>query len=111
MAVGQTQQSRELAGKRLELLREIQPSLRGLAVMGNAVSPGFALEISDIQAMTRTLGLDVAIFEIRRAEDIALVARLPTVNVQREYVEFGDLLSYGASYLDLPNQHRQRAWR
>jgi ABC-type uncharacterized transport system substrate-binding protein len=68
---GLSQQSRELAGKRLELLREILPSLRRLAAMGNAVSPGFALEIGDIQAATRTLGLDVAAFEIRRAEDIA----------------------------------------
>src|SRR5204863_8720312 len=68
---GLSQQSRELAGKRLELLREILPSLRRLAVMGNAASPGFALEIGDVQAATRTLGLDVAAFEIRRAEDIA----------------------------------------
>ena len=67
---GLSQQSRELAGKRLELLREILPSLRRLAAMGNAASPGFALEIGDIQAATRTLGLDVAVFEIRRAEDI-----------------------------------------
>jgi putative ABC transport system substrate-binding protein len=68
---GLSQQSRELAGKRLELLREILPSLRRLAAMGNAASPGFALEIGDIQAATRTLSLDVAVFEIRRAEDIA----------------------------------------
>src|SRR5215472_851728 len=67
---GLSQQSRELAGKRLELLREILPSLRRLAVMGNAASPGFALEMSDIQAVTRTLSLDVDAFEIRRAEDI-----------------------------------------
>jgi putative ABC transport system substrate-binding protein len=63
---GLSQQSRELAGKRLELLREILPSLRRLAVMGNAASPGFALEIGDIHAATRTLSLDVVVFEIRR---------------------------------------------
>ena len=36
-----------------------------------------------------------------RISTLALVGRLPTVNVQREYVEFGGLLSYGANYLDL----------
>src|SRR5262245_38647243 len=66
---GLSQQSREPAGKRLELLREIVPSLRRLAAMGNAGSPTFALEIGDLQAATRTLGLDLV--EIRRAEDIA----------------------------------------
>ena len=39
--------------------------------MGNGASPGFALEIEEIQAATRALGLDLAAFEIRRAEDIA----------------------------------------
>jgi putative ABC transport system substrate-binding protein len=52
-------------------LREILPSLRRLAAMGNAGSPTFALEIGDLQAATRPLGLDLAAFEIRRAEDIA----------------------------------------
>ena len=67
---GLSQQSRELAGKRLELLREIMPALRRLAAMGNVGSPTFALEIGDLQAAARTLGLDVTVFEIRRAEDI-----------------------------------------
>jgi putative tryptophan/tyrosine transport system substrate-binding protein len=66
---GLSQQSRELAGKRLELLREIVPALRRLAAMGNVGSPTFALEIGDIQAAVRALGLDVATL-IRRGEDI-----------------------------------------
>jgi putative ABC transport system substrate-binding protein len=67
---GLSQQSRELAGKRLELLREIVPALHRLAAMGNVGSPGFALEIGDLQVAARALGLDVAAFEIRRGEDI-----------------------------------------
>src|SRR5262245_43314394 len=67
---GLSQQSRELAGKRLELLREIVPALHRLAAMGNVGSPSFALEIGDVQAAVRALGLDVATFEIRREEDI-----------------------------------------
>jgi ABC-type uncharacterized transport system substrate-binding protein len=72
---GLSQQSRELAGKRLELLREIMPALRRLAALGNASNPTFALEIGDLQAAARTLGLEVVVFEIRRAEDITPLFR------------------------------------
>jgi len=36
-----------------------------------------------------------------RINTFALVARLPTMNVQREYVEAGGLMSYGPDYVDL----------
>ena len=68
---GLSAQSTELVGKRLELLREIIPSLRQLAVMYNASNPNVALEAREVQAAARTLDLQVATFEIRRAEDIA----------------------------------------
>jgi putative ABC transport system substrate-binding protein len=68
---GLSQQSRELAGKRLELLREIVPNLHRLAVMANAANPTLVLELDDIQAAARALGFEVAVFPIRRAADIA----------------------------------------
>jgi putative tryptophan/tyrosine transport system substrate-binding protein len=64
-------QSTDLSGKRLELLREIVPRMRRLAIM---VDVGFAqavLERDEVQTMARTLGLEVEPLEIRRAEDIA----------------------------------------
>ena len=61
----------DLAGKRLEILREVLPGLRQLAIMGNVGYPASVLEISDAQAAARTLGLEVATLEIRRVEDIA----------------------------------------
>ena len=36
-----------------------------------------------------------------RINTFALVARLPTIFVQREYVEAAGLMSYGANYIDL----------
>ena len=42
---GQSTQTPELAGKRLELLREVVPSLRRLAIMGNAGNPVSVLEL------------------------------------------------------------------
>jgi putative ABC transport system substrate-binding protein len=68
---GLSLQSTDLAGKRLELLREVVPGLRRLAVMGNVGNPEAVLEMGEVQAMARTLSLEVAPLEIRRAEDIA----------------------------------------
>ena len=68
---GLSNQSADLAGKRLELLREVVPSLRRLAIMANIGSPIGVLEMGEVQAAAGTLGLEVATLEIRRAEDIA----------------------------------------
>ena len=68
---GLSAQFTDLAGKRLELLREIVPSLRQLAIMANAGYPAAVLEMAEVQATARTLGLEVTTLEIRRAEDIA----------------------------------------
>ena len=64
-------QSADFAGKRLELLREVLPDLRRLAVIGNGNYPAAVLEMGEVQTAGRTLGVDVHKFEIRRAEDIA----------------------------------------
>src|SRR5262249_41898751 len=61
----------ELAGKRLEFLREIVPGVHRLAIMGNAGAAGAMLEMRDVLAKARALGLEALTFEIRRAEDIA----------------------------------------
>src|SRR5262249_1853719 len=60
-----------VTGKRLELLREIMPSLRQLAIMATAGYPAALLEMAEVQATAHTLGLEVVTLEIRRAEDIA----------------------------------------
>ena len=126
-------ESADTAGKRLELLREVVPDLRRLAIMGNAGYPGAVREMSEVQAAAHALSLEVVLSEIRRAEDItpafemlkgradglyvgadplvntnhirintlALGARLPTIYDNREYVDGGGLMSYGANSPDL----------
>ena len=47
---GLSVQGNELAGKRIEILREVVPGLRRLAVMGNVSNPATALEMSEAQA-------------------------------------------------------------
>ena len=61
----------DLAAKRLEILREVFPGLRRLAVMANADYSGGVTEMGEIDAAARTLGLEVVPLPIRRAEDIA----------------------------------------
>ena len=68
---GLSLQQTDVAGKRLELLREMVPGLHRLAIMANVGSPGAVLEMSEVQAAARTLGLEDTAVEIRRAEDIA----------------------------------------
>ena len=68
---GLSTQGADLAGKRLELLREALPRLRRLAIIGNAGYPDAVREMREAQAAARTLSLEVAPLEIRRAEEIA----------------------------------------
>jgi putative tryptophan/tyrosine transport system substrate-binding protein len=70
-ATGLSIQSTDLAGKRLEILREALPNLRRLAIIANVDYPGSARELAEVQAAARQVGLDVDVLEIRRAEDIA----------------------------------------
>ena len=70
---GLSNQGADLAGKRLEVLREANPGLRRFAVLANAEYPGRISEIADIESAARTLGLNVAVFEIRPAGDISPV--------------------------------------
>jgi putative ABC transport system substrate-binding protein len=68
---GLSVQSADLADKRLEILHELVPNVRRLAIMGNAGYRAAALEMDEAQAAARMLGIDTTMLEIRRAEDIA----------------------------------------
>jgi putative ABC transport system substrate-binding protein len=67
---GLSLQATDAAGKRLELLREIVPGLRHLAVMGNSRNPSVVLDMHEAEATARTLGLEALTSEIHRSEDI-----------------------------------------
>jgi len=68
---GLSNQSADIAGKRLGLLQEIVPNLRRLAIMANVGSSIGVLEMREVAVAAQTLGLEVATLEVRRAEDIA----------------------------------------
>jgi len=68
---GLSLQFTDLAGKRVELLREVVPGLRRLAIMANVGYAAAVLEMGEVQATARMLGLEATTLEIRRAADIA----------------------------------------
>jgi putative tryptophan/tyrosine transport system substrate-binding protein len=63
-------QQTDLAAKRLELLREVVSDLRRVAILANVGGPAVVLDMREVQAAARTLGLEVITSEIRRGEDI-----------------------------------------
>jgi putative tryptophan/tyrosine transport system substrate-binding protein len=68
---GLSLQQSDLAGKRLELLREIIPQLRRLAILANVGYPEPVLETREVQTAAGKLGFEVTLLEIQRAEEIA----------------------------------------
>ena len=69
---GLSTQQADLVGKRIELLRELIPGLRRLAIMANTDdASGVGLEMAEAQTVAGRLGLQVVTSAIRRAEDIA----------------------------------------
>jgi len=68
---GLSVQTTDLAGKRLELLRDVVPQLRRVAIIANVGNPSPVRETREVQAAAGALGLEVVLLEIRHAEDIA----------------------------------------
>ena len=126
-------QSVDAVSKRVELLRDVVPNLRRLAVFAEQSNPVNRREVEQVQAVGHALGVEVVLLDVRRADDIApafatlddhvealyftsnplflenkltisalaLKARLPDMNLFREEVAAGGLLSYGPSFPDL----------
>ena len=67
---GLSNQQTDLAGSRLELLREVVPGLRRVAVMGNVTTPNVKLEIEEVQVAASKLGFEVVKVEITKTDDI-----------------------------------------
>ena len=66
---GITNLSRELGGKRLELLKEAVPKIARVAVLYDAASPGMVLDVKEVLPVAaRALGLTIQPWEIRTAD-------------------------------------------
>jgi putative ABC transport system substrate-binding protein len=89
---GLSNQQVDLAGKRIELLREAAPGIRQLAILGNVGNAGAALEMSEAQTAASKLGFAIVPSAIRRPEDIAPAFEAIAGRADALYV-CGDLLT------------------
>ena len=67
---GLTNLTRELGGKRLELLKEAVPKLARVAVLYDPANPASVLEVKEVLPVAaRALGLTIQPWEVRAADD------------------------------------------
>jgi putative ABC transport system substrate-binding protein len=72
---GLSTQVAELGGKRLQLLREVVPGLRTLAVLSEVDDPAALLERREVESAARKLGVEVLALDLRPDTDIAAALR------------------------------------
>jgi putative ABC transport system substrate-binding protein len=64
-------QSIDTVSKRVELLRDVVPNLRRLAVLANGSNAVIRREAEEVRAAAHALGVEAAPLDVRRADDIA----------------------------------------
>lgn len=123
----------EVAGKQLELLKEVAPAASRVAVLTNPTNKSHAMLTRELKAAARSFGVQLQVVEApspdrldgafaamtneratalvvstdamfvgqrQRITDLAAKSRLPAIYYQREFVDAGGLISYGASLSD-----------
>jgi putative tryptophan/tyrosine transport system substrate-binding protein len=60
----------ELAGKHLELLREVVPKISQVAVLGNPANPGTVAQLREAKAAAQALGLQLHVVEARGPSEL-----------------------------------------
>ena len=75
----------EIAGKRLQLLREITPGMPRVACLSDPGQLGGSMDLSETEAAARALGLELGVWPVRSAQALdrifAEIARRPTAGV------------------------------
>src|SRR3989440_634044 len=122
--------SAELAGKSVQLIRDMLPSARRVTALGNATDPFEKPFLEQIQLGAEVTGTTINAVRIssneelesafaamdkdrpdavivqpslpsKRAAELALKQRVPAVSVPRWFAEEGGLMSYSAKYVEL----------
>jgi putative ABC transport system substrate-binding protein len=114
---GLSLQAPDLAGKRLDLLREVLPGLRRMAILADVGFPASVVEMGEVETAARTLRFEVAKLEIRRAEDIAPAFEALKGGADALYVCTGALINTHririntlANVARLPTMHSEKTY-
>jgi putative ABC transport system substrate-binding protein len=109
---GLSTQHADAAGKRLELLHEIVPSLRRLAIMVNIGNSGGVRESKEVEAIAGKLGFEVSLLQYRAVEQLAPAFGPITGQVQALYVTADALVNTNRVHINnlalrasLPTMH------
>lgn len=89
-ATGVTLMMAELNSKRLEVLREIAPNIRRIAVIANPLHPGSEFERKDSEAKARQLGMEMFFFPTPDREELDRALRAIGANPVQAIVLFSD---------------------
>jgi putative ABC transport system substrate-binding protein len=127
---GMTGISAELAGKRIELLRELVPGLKQVGLLVNASNPFAKSLVGETRDAARRSGIQLHVVDVRRpqeveaglsalakqrigavivdaaltswrAAELTLQHRLPSISNQRHFVDSGGLMFHGAEAADI----------
>jgi putative ABC transport system substrate-binding protein len=101
-ATGVTLMMAELNSKRLEVLREIAPNIRRIAVIANPQHPGSEFERKDSEAKARQLGMEISFFPTPNREenrkhiiDFAMSRSVPVISGWAIMADSGALCTHG----------------
>jgi ABC-type uncharacterized transport system substrate-binding protein len=61
----------ELEAKRVELIKEVVPGLRGIGALYNSGNPIFALRFKELEKVAELLGIEAHLLDVRKSEDLA----------------------------------------
>jgi len=90
---GLSQLAADLGGKRLELIREIIPTAKRLAILGDAGNQAAVPEMRQVQEAARMLGLHDELLDVRRAEEIGPAIEGLKGKADALYVQSGPLMN------------------
>jgi putative ABC transport system substrate-binding protein len=114
---GLSSQTTDLAGKRIEIMRELLPDLHRLAVLGDIGYPASKLEIDEVRAVGRHLGFEVNKLEVQKAADITPALESLHGSADALYVCTGPLINTNrviindaANAARLPTIHSEKTY-
>jgi putative ABC transport system substrate-binding protein len=90
---GLSQLAADLGGKRVELIREIIPTMKRLAILGDAGNQAVVPEMRQVQEAARMLGLQDELLDVRRAEEIGPALEALKGKADALYVQSGPLMN------------------
>jgi putative ABC transport system substrate-binding protein len=105
---GLTFMAAELNGKRLEMLRDIVPDLRRVAIIANSEHPGSQLERTYSEDVGRKLGLTIQYYPTRNRDELAGAYSAMTADLPQAISLFADgfAIQNRQSIIDFATSHK-----